>query len=102
MIDMSEVEFKNYSFEEVATILKSAGVKPNSYKEVRVIIELAPNSWLYGVTGFSKSTGIINVLVKGWETESGSQYLRELTFHRLKILVLKTPVKMMELYEEWK
>ena len=54
MIDMSDVESRTYSLSEVQDILKSAGVKPNSYKEVRVIIELPPNGWLYGVTGFSR------------------------------------------------
>ena len=102
MIDMSEVEARKYSLDELSTILKDAGVKPNSYKEVKVIIELVPNGWLHGITGYSKRTEIFQAVVKGWATESGSGYLKDLCSYSLKILVLKTPIIAMKLYEEWR
>jgi len=101
MINMVEIEAKTYTFEEMSKILKNAGVKPNSYKQVRVIIELQPNGWLYGITGFSKSGRYVNCLVRGFNTEMGTQYLDELCNYPLKVKVLEKPVDTNDLYAQW-
>jgi len=97
-----ETETRTYTLEEILTIFHETNIKPNSYKNVKVIIELTPNKWLYGVMGYSKKTDIMQVIVKGFFTETGSQYLTELLNYPLKILKLKEPIPHMKLYELWK
>jgi len=102
MINMSEIESRYYTPTKLQDILVDAGCKPNSFKQAKVIIELVPNGWLYGVCGYSKRTNIMTVLVKGMATESGSEYLNNLCEYPLKVKVLDEPIPHDTLYTMWK
>lgn len=95
-------KIKTYSFSEMVAILKGAGVKPNSFKEVKVLIHLTPNGWIYAVTGFSESSRMMQAIVKGFETEAGSVYIDELLSYPLQILVLEKTIPFAEAIEKLK
>ena len=99
---LDEIQAKTYSFQEMNAVLKGAGVKPNSFKEVKVLIELTPIGWVYGVTGYSGSSRTIQSVVKGFEVESGSTYIDELLPYPLKVKVLDTPIPINKMYEMMK
>lgn len=100
-VDLSQEEFKMYTFEEMTEILKGAKVPPNSYKNVKVVFESLPLGWLFGVTGFSKSTKIIIALVQGFATETGSNYLEPIIEHPIRLKVLEEPISQSELFNVW-
>lgn len=100
-VDLSQEEFRIYTFEEMTEILKGAKVPPNSYKNVKVVFESQPLRWLYGVTGFSKTPKTVVVLVKGFNTETGNEFLMPILEHPIRLKVLEEPIPHSELYDAW-
>lgn len=100
-VDLSQEEFRMYTFEEMTEILKGAKVPPNSYKNVKVVFESHPLRWLYGITGFAKTPKTIIALVKGFATETGNQFLEPIIEHPIRLKVLEESIPLNELYDAW-